>query len=88
VQTAGRITFAAVQPGTVVFDGTPCESKAALVLRGRGARVEGLTFQNLRVPDGNGAGIRLEKGNLHVLESLFRNSEEASFPATTSPATS
>jgi hypothetical protein len=76
VQTAGRITFAAVQPGTVVFDGTPCESKAALVLRGRGARVEGLTFQNLRVPDGNGAGIRLEKGNLHVLESLFRNSEE------------
>lgn len=76
VQTAGRITFAAAQPGTVVFDGTPCEGKAALVLRGRGARVEGLTFQNLRVPDGNGAGIRLEKANLHVVETLFRDSEE------------
>ncbi|HEX8443898.1 MAG TPA: right-handed parallel beta-helix repeat-containing protein [Allosphingosinicella sp.] len=76
VQTAGRIAFVAAQPGTAVLDGAPCEGKAALVLRGRGARVEGLTFQNLRVPDGNGAGIRLEKGNLHVLETLFRNSEE------------
>jgi hypothetical protein len=76
VQTAGRIAFVAAQPGTAVLDGVPCEGKAALVLRGRGARVEGLTFQNLRVPDGNGAGIRLETGNLHVLESLFRNSEE------------
>ncbi|HEX8400363.1 MAG TPA: right-handed parallel beta-helix repeat-containing protein [Allosphingosinicella sp.] len=76
VQTAGRIAFVAARPGTAMLDGAPCEGKAALVLRGRGARVEGLTFQNLRVPDGNGAGIRLEKGNLHVVESLFRDSEE------------
>ncbi len=76
VQKAGRISYVAARPGTVVFDGVPCESKASLVLRGRGARVEGLTFQNLRVPDGNGAGIRLETGNLHVAETLFRNSEE------------
>ena len=76
VQAGGRIAFVAAQPGTAIFDGTPCEGKAALVLRGRGARVEGLTFQNLRVPDGNGAGIRLETGNLHVIETLFRNSEE------------
>lgn len=76
VQTQGRITFAAAQPGTAVLEGTPCEGKAALVLRGRGARVEGLTFQNIGVPDGNGAGIRIEKGNLLVLESLFRDSEQ------------
>ena len=76
VQTQGRISFVAAQAGTAVLDGATCEDKAALVLRGRGAKVEGLTFENLRVPDGNGAGIRLEKGNLHVLESLFRNSEE------------
>ena len=38
--------------------------------------VDGLIFQNLRVPDGNGSGIRLEKGNLSVSNSLFRNSEE------------
>jgi hypothetical protein len=76
VQSAGRIAFVAAQAGTATFDRVTCEGKAALVLRGRGARVQGLTFQNMRVPDGNGAGIRLEKGNLDVVETLFRDSEE------------
>lgn len=76
VQTAGRIAFVAVEPGRAIFDGVTCEGKAALVLRGRGAKVDGIVFQNLRVPDGNGAGIRLESGNLTVRNSLFRNSEE------------
>jgi hypothetical protein len=35
-----------------------------------------IIFQNMRVPDGNGAGIRLERGDLTVSASLFRNSEE------------
>lgn len=76
VQGAGTVAFVAEKPGTAVFDGGICEGKAALVLRGRGARVEGLTFQNMKVPDGNGAGIRIEKGNLDVSQSLFRNSEQ------------
>lgn len=76
VQEAGVITFRAAEPGTAIFDGVACEQKAALVLRGRGARVEGLIFQNLRVPDGNGAGIRLEQSDLEVVNSMFRNSEE------------
>jgi hypothetical protein len=76
VQTAGRIAFVAVRPGTAIFDGTVCEGKAALVLRGGGARVQGLVFQNMRVPDGNGAGIRLERSNLDVVNSLFRDSEQ------------
>lgn len=76
VQDGGTVTYRAAQPGTAVFDGAICEGKAALVLRGRGARVEGLVFQNLRVPDGNGAGIRLEQGDLTVVGSMFRNSEE------------
>lgn len=75
VQTAGQIVYFAERPGTAVFDGTACEGKAALVLRGRGARVVGLAFQNIRVPDRNGAGIRIEKGFLHVAQSIFRNSE-------------
>jgi hypothetical protein len=75
-QHAGRITFKAIEPGRAVLDGQTCEGKAALVLHGRGARVEGIVFQNMRVPDGNGAGIRLEAGNLEVINSLFRNSEE------------
>ena len=76
VQDHGRIAIVARRFGTVVFDGVACEGKAALVLGGREARVEGIVFQNLRVPDGNGAGIRLEAGNLIVRESLFRNSEQ------------
>ena len=58
VQTEGMITYRAAQPGTVIFDTATCEGKAALVLRGAGARIEGLIFQNMRVRDRNGAGIR------------------------------
>jgi hypothetical protein len=76
VQSAGRIAFVAIEPGTAIFDGVTCEGKAALVLRGEGALVDGLVFQNLRVPDGNGAGIRLERSDLSVINTLFRNSEE------------
>ncbi|MBN8844545.1 MAG: right-handed parallel beta-helix repeat-containing protein [Sphingomonadales bacterium] len=76
VQTAGRIAFVATEPGRAVFDGVTCEGKAALVLRGAGARVDGIVFQNMRVPDGNGAGIRLEKSDLDIVNSMFRNSEE------------
>jgi hypothetical protein len=75
VQEGGEVAYVARAPGTAVLDGAVCEGKAALVLRGRGARVEGLTFRNIRVPDANGAGIRLEQGNLVVRDSLFRDSE-------------
>ena len=60
----------------MIFDGTACEEKAALVLRGSDAYVDGLVFQNMKVGDANGAGIRLEHGNLTVESSTFRNSEE------------
>ncbi|HKR24384.1 MAG TPA: right-handed parallel beta-helix repeat-containing protein, partial [Allosphingosinicella sp.] len=75
VQEAGRIAYVAREPGTAIFDNTACEGKGALVLGGRSARVEGLVFQNIRVPDANGAGIRLEAGDLVVRESLFRDGE-------------
>jgi hypothetical protein len=76
VQEGGDIVYRAQTPGSVILDGVPCEDKAALVLRGRSSSVDGIIFQNLRVPDGNGAGIRLESGDLTVANSLFRNSEE------------
>lgn len=75
VQDGGDVAYVATQPGRVVFDMVTCEQKAALVLRGRSARVEGIVFQNMAVPDGNGSGIRVEEGDLTVRESLFRNSE-------------
>lgn len=76
VQTDGAIIYRSATPGKAIFDGGICEGKAALVLRGQSAIVDGVIFQNMRVPDGNGAGIRLEKGDLAVDNSLFRNSEE------------
>ncbi len=76
VQGAGDVLYTAAVPGQAVLDGTACEGKAALVLRGRSARVEGIVFANIRVPDANGAGIRLERGNLAVSQSWFRDSEQ------------
>lgn len=87
VQTAGRIAFVAAAPGQVIFDGVTCEGKAALVLRGAGAKVDGIVFQNMRVPDGNGAGIRLETSDLEVVNAMFRNSEEGILTADDPEAT-
>ncbi|MXP40437.1 right-handed parallel beta-helix repeat-containing protein [Altererythrobacter soli] len=76
VQSAGEIAYLAAEPGKAIFDGVACEGKAALVLRGRAAEVSGLVFQNIAVPDYNGAGIRLERGRLTVAQSWFRDSQQ------------
>ncbi|WP_010544664.1 right-handed parallel beta-helix repeat-containing protein [Sphingomonas elodea] len=76
VQAAGRITYKAAQPGTAIFERTVCEGKAALVLRGRGSAVDGVVFRRFRVGDGNGAGIRIEMGELTVTRSTFLDSQE------------
>jgi hypothetical protein len=76
VISQGRVAIRARTPGTVIFDGGICEGKATLVLRGADAMIDGVIFQNDRVSDGNGAGIRLEHGNLTVMNTTFRNSEE------------
>ena len=75
VQEAGRIAYVAREPGTAIFDGGTCEGKATLVLRGQSAHVEGLGFRRQFVPDGNGAGIRIEKGDLEVVETLFADAQ-------------
>jgi hypothetical protein len=76
IVTGGRVAFAAATAGSAIFDGGTCEGKATLVLRGRDAAVDGLVFRNITVPDRNGAGIRLEKGNLTVTNTAFRDSEQ------------
>jgi hypothetical protein len=76
VQEHGRITYRAIQPGTVTFEKRACENKAGLVLRGRAARVEGLIFRDYAVEDHNGAGIRAEQGDLLVTNSMFLDSEQ------------
>jgi hypothetical protein len=76
VQSEGRVAYTARTPGSVIFNGVACEGKAGLVLRGRAAHVQGIIFQNFRVADRNGSGIRLERGDLTVRDSVFRNSEQ------------
>ena len=76
VQKAGSIRYLAQTPGTAIFDGVTCEGKAALVLKGRNAEVSGLVFRGMAVRDFNGAGIRLEKGDLTVAQSWFADSQQ------------
>ncbi len=76
VQKAGVITYAAQEYGTAVLSGTACEGKAALVLRGQGAEIRGLTFTGISVSDGNGAGVRLEKSNLNIAFTRFLDSQQ------------
>jgi hypothetical protein len=76
VQEAGNVTYLAEVSGGVSLTGTACEDKAALVLRGRAAEVRGLTFTGIAVADYNGSGIRLEEGDLTVIESRFADSQQ------------
>lgn len=76
VQSAGSLTFRAARPGTAVFEGMACEGKAVLVLRGDRSTIDGIVFRGIRVPDGNGAGIRSEKGDLRVTNAMFLDSQE------------
>jgi hypothetical protein len=87
IQQGGDITYQAEVPGQSILDGVACEGKAALVLRGRSAKVEGLVFANIRVPDANGAGIRLETGDLAVEQSWFRDSQQGILTANGEPGT-
>ncbi|MGD9665011.1 MAG: right-handed parallel beta-helix repeat-containing protein [Novosphingobium sp.] len=76
VQEGGSVRYLAGEPGQVIFERHACEDKAALVLRGYNAEVSGIVFQNIESSDGNGAGIRLEKGNLTVTQSWFKDSQQ------------
>lgn len=76
VQEAGTVTYVADEPGSAIFDKATCEGKAALVLRGSAARISGVVFRGMAVPDKNGAGIRLEQGDLTVAQVWFLDSQQ------------
>ena len=66
--TAGRVALRA--------DGAAAEAKAIWVLRGCRMHVRDVDFSGCRVPDRNGAGIRLEsESELHVSGCRFRDNE-------------
>lgn len=75
VISKGRLTIRAMVPGSVTFQKKLCEGKAALVIGGQEATIEGLRFVGYTMKDGNGAGIRLEAGDLSVSRTVFEDSD-------------
>lgn len=69
------ITLRGLGAGAVLHaDGRHAEGKALLVVRGE-VRLENLTLRGCRVPDGNGAGVRFERGHLQVHRCRFLDNE-------------
>lgn len=58
-----------------VADGKSAEGKAILVVKDGDITIENLEFRGARVPDGNGAGVRFEKGRLTVRRCAFLDNE-------------
>lgn len=76
VITQRRLTIRGLGARPVfVADGRHAEGKAMLVVRDGDVRIENLEFRGARVPDGNGAGIRFEKGRLQVVRCVFTDNE-------------
>lgn len=57
--------------------GNSAEGKAIWVIKGDNTIVENIEFSGAKVPDRNGAGIRLEGKNLIVRHSWFHHNENA-----------
>ena len=65
VWNADNLVIEGTGPGVVITDKT-CMGKGLFVIEGNNTTVRNLTLTRARVPDMNGAGIRLDKGNLTV----------------------
>jgi hypothetical protein len=63
------------QRPVMLADGTSAEDKAIWVVRGGKVTIRNIEFRGARVADGNGAGIRFEKGELTVRECAFFDNE-------------
>ena len=70
-----NLTVEGAGPGVVLTD-TTCKGKALLITDGNNITIRNLTLQRARVPDGNGAGIRAEGGNLTVDNVHFLNNQD------------
>jgi len=59
----------------MLADGKSVDGKGIWVVRGGHVRIENIEFRGARVADGNGAGIRFEKGDLAVHGCRFADNE-------------
>jgi hypothetical protein len=62
-------------PVRIIAAGASAEGKATWVVRGDRIVVENVTFIGSRVRDRNGAGIRLERGQLKVIDCAFLDNQ-------------
>jgi hypothetical protein len=63
------------QRPVMIADGQSAEDKGIWVVRGGKVRIENVEFRGARVADGNGAGIRFEKGELTIHACRFADNE-------------
>ena len=59
----------------MIADGQSAEDKAIWVVRGGNVRIENIDFRGAKASDGNGAGIRFEKGHLSIHACRFADNE-------------
>jgi hypothetical protein len=76
---ANDLTIAGAPAGTdgktATLTDKSCEGKAAFITRGARIVLRNLTFTRIRVDDRNGAGIRVEGGDLTIEHSRFINDQ-------------
>ena len=76
VWTRDRLTIRSVGgPARLIAEGASAEGKAIWVIRGGRVIIENIEFSGTRVADGNGAGIRFEKGRLTIRHCVFTDNE-------------
>ena len=62
-------------PGSIVITDTTCQGKAIFIVTGDNVTIRDLTLARARVPDENGAGVRLEGDGLTLERVRFVNDQ-------------
>lgn len=71
-----RLTLSGAEPRPrLIAAGSSAEGKAIWVVRGGEILIENIEFRGARVADRNGAGIRFERGRLHLRRCVFVDNE-------------
>lgn len=83
VWSQNHLTITGAGPETVITD-TTCLGKALFVVTGNDVTIRDLTLARARVPDLNGAGIRMEGQGLTLERLRFVNDEAGLLAASTS----
>jgi hypothetical protein len=75
VISSGLVIEGKGDAGSVILTDKACAGKGLLIIDAPNVTVRNLTLQRARVPDGNGAGIRMEGGDLTVDGVHFVNNQ-------------